>query len=236
MIERKNRLSSSNFGKVCKRRSTTLSSSLVKQLVYPRPFSTSATEYGKQNEDVAIRLYEAQRNCSVQKCGLFVDLEYGFLAASPDGIVQDTGIAEVKCPASKKDLAPEAAAKAQNPRKFQEQFALHQGHDYYYQIQGQFHITKREFCDSIVYTEQGIHIERIMRDDDFWAKKMEPFLLPFYTDCMLPEIVDPRETRSMPLREPKRIMAAIQNHKENLDRKLQKKSTRKPGPPLTVIN
>lgn len=46
--------------------------------------SSPATEYGRINEDAALQLYVEQENCTVQKCGLFVNMRDGFLAAFPD--------------------------------------------------------------------------------------------------------------------------------------------------------
>lgn len=42
-------------------------------------------------------------------CGLFVDKMLMFLAASPDGLIDDDSIAEIKCPVSIKDYTPEEA-------------------------------------------------------------------------------------------------------------------------------
>lgn len=65
----------------------------------------TATRYGRVNRIVALRLYEDQRQCSVQRCGLHVNLEYGFIAASPDGLIGTDGIVKVKCPLSKKEYS-----------------------------------------------------------------------------------------------------------------------------------
>ncbi|CAN7947615.1 unnamed protein product [Ixodes pacificus] len=88
-------------------------------------------------------------------------------------------------------------------------------HSFYYQIQGQLHITQRDFWDFVVFTLKGIDIQRIQWDDTFWSTNMEPFLLRFYMECMLPEIADPREPRSMPLREPHYILDSSKIRDEN---------------------
>lgn len=79
---------------------------------------------------------------------------------------------------------------------------LTRSHKYFYQVQGQLHVTRRNICDFVVYTTKGIHVQEVHRDDVFWATKMEPFLLRFYRDCILPEIVDSRLARSMDVRRP----------------------------------
>lgn len=81
-----NRLTASNFGAVVKRRKSTSCHGLVKIILYNTNFQNEATVYGKTMEAVAIKTLENKRGIIVQKSGLFVDLEYGYLAASPDGM------------------------------------------------------------------------------------------------------------------------------------------------------
>lgn len=69
-------------------------------------------------------------------------------------------------------------------------------------------------CDFVVYTTKGIHVQEIHRDDAFWKTKMEPFLLRFYKDCVLPEIVDSRLARSMEVRRPEWNRLAIEAKKK----------------------
>lgn len=47
--------------------------------------SNQATEYGIAKENVAISIFESQTNLKVRESGLWIDLENGFLGASPDG-------------------------------------------------------------------------------------------------------------------------------------------------------
>lgn len=45
-------------------------------------------------------------------------------------------------------------------------------------------------------------VEKIIRYDDFWEKNMIGILTELYMDHILPEIINPRQTRNMPLRQP----------------------------------
>lgn len=51
--------------------------------------------------------------------------------------------------------------------------ALKQESNYFYQIQGQLHITERKVCYFFIYTSKWTHLEVIHIDDVFWISKME---------------------------------------------------------------
>lgn len=100
----------------------------------------------------------AKFGTEIVPCGLFVDKNVPFLAASPDGLVDNNSIVEIKCPASIKDYTPEEAYEM-NKLKFmthnEGHFRLKTSHKYYYQVQGQLHITDRKFCYFCVWTPKG---------------------------------------------------------------------------------
>jgi hypothetical protein len=48
-----------------------------------------------------------------------------------------------------------------------------------------------------MWTPQEMRIVVIERYNEFWSNYMEEKLKNFYMDCLLPELVDPRQTRSM---------------------------------------
>ncbi|KAH8029635.1 hypothetical protein HPB51_002088 [Rhipicephalus microplus] len=229
-FERNMRLMASNFYAVCRRREWTPSDTLVKTLLYKKNFTSAALEHGRQQERVALRLYEQEMETAVQPCGLFVYPEYGFLAASPDGLIASDGIVEVKCPFTAKDMEPSEAAKKYNQRsQVHEPSKLSCSHNYFYQVQGQLHITKRSFCHFVVCTSKGIHVQRIERDNDFWKFRMLPQLIRFYRDCMLPEIVDPRTTRSIPIRRPQWNVKAIESRQQSKQASMKNKEAKQSG-------
>lgn len=65
--------------------------------------------------------------------------------------------------------------------------------------QGQHRITRRKYCIFALWTPEGIKITTIDKDGEFWEKEMFPKLKKFYINCVLPEIVDPRHSRSTPI-------------------------------------
>jgi hypothetical protein len=77
-----------------------------------------------------------------------------------------------------------------------------------FQIQGQLAITKKTFCDFIVYTLNDFFVERIKFDKDLWENVMLPKLNWFYDECLLPELVDSRLKRNMAVRVPEHFYAS----------------------------
>lgn len=71
------------------------------------------------------------------------------------------------------------------------------------------HISKKKYCIFTFWTLKGIKTEIIEKDDNFWETEMVKKLKDFYFDCLLPEIIDPRYVRSMPIRDPTYILEAM---------------------------
>ena len=85
-LERCKRLTASNFGAVIKRKLHTPCHNLVKRILYPAELCTSGVLYGKQKEAAAVKSFETMKQMQVTPAGLFVDIDHGYLAASPDGM------------------------------------------------------------------------------------------------------------------------------------------------------
>jgi len=54
-----------------------------------------------------VKQLERILNIKIIKCGIFVDSENPYLGATPDGLIGNDGIVEVKCPSSAEQLTPE---------------------------------------------------------------------------------------------------------------------------------
>ncbi|CAG9771483.1 unnamed protein product [Ceutorhynchus assimilis] len=162
---------------------------------------TEAILYGRINEKTAIVKYEQINNVTVDRCGLFIDPNHPFLGASPDGLIGEKGIIEVKCLPSIKGKLVESEV----PHCYSiinNEITLKQNHNYFYQVQGQLNITNRDFCDFVICTDDDFHIERINIDRELWSTTMLPKLTTFYVNSILPEIVDGRVPRGLKVRDP----------------------------------
>ena len=152
----------------------------------------------------------------VTNTGLVIDTDFPCLACSPDALVEiqgaeePLGIAEYKCPfslAQSNQTAVEAANDPDKKKNFYCQVCpsgdiqLKRGHDYYFQIQGTLAITRRAWCDFVVWTPTGTLVERIPADKSFWLKHRHTLLL-YYNKAILPQLTLPRHVTGQAIREP----------------------------------
>ncbi|XP_072766253.1 uncharacterized protein [Anoplolepis gracilipes] len=209
---RRKMLTASNFETVCRMRPTTSCAATVKSILYPPQIDTAAMKYGRDREEVAKKELATKLNKNIEPCRLFIDYENPFLGASPDGLIDEDGLVEIKCPLSAENLTADEAVqklpllKAIFDRTNNDK--MNRNHRYFYQVQGQLNITQRNYCIFALWTPKSLKIVVVNRDNNFWENQMLPFLKRFYHDCMLPEILDSRHNRHMPIRNPQYIIDA----------------------------
>ncbi|CAI6360038.1 unnamed protein product [Macrosiphum euphorbiae] len=149
-------------------------------------------------ESIAIQCLETKLGQNVSSCGLIIDQSIPYFAASPDGLIGDDCLVEIKYPYSAKDHTTIVEAINDKKIKFlkinkkSDLPELKRTHDYYYQIQGQLHISKKSYCYFVVFSQNWIQIEKIVYNDEFWQNEMCTELTKFYLDCVLPQIVIPQ--------------------------------------------
>ncbi|KAJ8921167.1 hypothetical protein NQ315_013639 [Exocentrus adspersus] len=189
--ERKIRLTASNFGRIFKLLDKTDRNIIVNDLLHSNFTGNTFTKYGNDNEINAIKDFEKVLGQCVISCGLFIHQDYPFLAASPDGLIGEDALVEVKCPYKAKDLTPEEAIATQQIQyaTFENRkLSLKRSDRYYYQVQGQLFVTRREFCYFVVWSPKGLVYEKIGKDQECWDK-MFPKLEEFYFGHLLPALL-----------------------------------------------
>ena len=109
-----------------------------------RSVTTKAMLHGKQFESKAIMKFEQQKSVKCLPAGFFIKPDYPFLGASPDGVINDEYLIEVKCPFSgrNENVLPGKPFPFLH-RNSHGEVSLKQTSNYYSQIQGQLFITKK---------------------------------------------------------------------------------------------
>lgn len=80
--------------------------------------------------------------------------------------------------------------------------AINKKSHWFYEIQGKLHITKRQMAYLVIYLGSEVYeIVELERDDAFWDTQMEKKLCYFFNEALLKELVNPRDNRSMELRQ-----------------------------------
>ena len=147
---RKNMLTASNFGVVVKRRESSSKAKLVQNILYKSNLSNvTAIAHGVDNEQLALQQLAIQENVTINPCGLFVDHEYPFIGATPDGLIGQDTIVEIKCPlvAFKNGLENairENKIQIWRYHKKSDLIILNKHSYWYYQVQGQLHVTRKK--------------------------------------------------------------------------------------------
>lgn len=169
---------------------------------------TDAMQYGRANEDIA-DFTSKKFSYEVESSGLWVNSKYPGLGASPDGLISDplkstTRVLEIKCPKILEKYNP-TDLHLLTPRQrtsfccaliSRTSMKLKKSHPYYYQIQTQMAITERLWCDFVIWTPKGFHVEKISYDGNF----IEPVLKHvsgFHQNILAPEYFEMRIPRRL---------------------------------------
>lgn len=117
-----------------------------------------ATRHGQAHENDGIAAYMRDTGNHVQATGLHVHPQYDWLAGSPDGLVGEDGLIEVKCPYWRRKDGK----------------ILHDKVPPYYYLQMQLCLecTDRKWCDYICWTRDAHVIYRVLRDENLQAQLM----------------------------------------------------------------
>ena len=188
--ERDLRLHSSSFGRICKATDRTDFDQLAHSLSNNKILDAAPLRHGRKYEPVAIRKYEEHHHVNAEACGIYVCETHPFLACSPDRIVHNDGemyVVEVKCPYASRDREITTTS-VPYMEQDGENLKLKEGHDYYYQVQGQLLCTNCSYCDFVVYTFIDFKICRVFRDDAFIGEmisKLQWFFDNYYRSALL---------------------------------------------------
>jgi len=134
-----------------------------------------ATEYGTKFEPYAQADFEMETGLNVTETGFHVHNELEWLGASPDGLINDDAVLEIKCPYGKRD---------KNDFK-----SISEQPHYYAQTQIEMYCTGRKKCHFYQWSSVGSRIELIELSST-WLSENLPKLKKFY-DSFLVELKSP---------------------------------------------
>lgn len=147
---------------------------LVAEILSGRPkhsVSSQAMTWGTEAEQFAREAYELETGLVVVEAGFTTHYAYDFIGGSPDGLVGNDGLIEIKCPHDEQ---------------------VHIGTllegmpaDHMPQVQGNLMVTGRSWLDFISFDPRQsepyrLYVQRIERDDKYINETLLPGLLSFW--------------------------------------------------------
>ena len=121
-------------------------------------FTNAAMQWGTETEPLARLSYEVAQNVLVDEVGFVPHPRILMAGASPDGLVGDNGLLEIKCPNTATHI--DTLLSETVPGKYNTQ------------MQFQMACTDREWCDFVSFdyrlpTELQLFVKRVPRDNVF---------------------------------------------------------------------
>jgi exodeoxyribonuclease (lambda-induced) len=127
-------------------------------------FQSEAMTRGNELEEEARSYYSFVNDVKIDQVTFIRKDEIGY---SPDGLISDNGLIEIKCPLKKNHLKYLIDNKLPT--------------EYKSQVQGGLHISEREYCDFISYhplfkDDKKMFVVRVYRDEEY-IKKLSELLI-----------------------------------------------------------
>jgi putative phage-type endonuclease len=145
-------------------------------------FTNAAMQHGTDTEPLARAAYEALRDVLVDEVGFVPHPSIIMAGASPDGLVGDDGLLEIKCPNTATHI--ETLLSQSVPGKYNTQ------------MQFQMACTGRQWCDFVSFDnrlpeELQLFVKRVPRDNEF-IKQMEDEVVKFLNelDIKIAQLMD----------------------------------------------
>ena len=135
-------------------------------------FTNAAMQWGTDQEPFARAAYEVQQNVLVDETGLVDHPTIEMAGASPDGLVGEDGLVEIKCPNTATHI--DTLLTQTVPGK------------YITQMQFQMACTGRQWCDFVSFdprmpAKAQLFVKRVQRDEAF-IKEMEQEITKFLAE------------------------------------------------------
>jgi putative phage-type endonuclease len=128
---------------------------------------------GMKYEDKVRNWYEQEFNVKVKEMGFAFKKKWPYWGVSPDGLVGDDGLIEIKCP-DKMYWKLMAVEKSGEAKYNENNVPLHVFSSHYDQMQMQMAILDCKWCDYVVFSlaENMFYVERIDFNKAHWEEMM----------------------------------------------------------------
>lgn len=135
-------------------------------------FTNAAMQWGTDQEPFARAAYEVAQNVMVEETGLVDHPTIAMAGASPDGLIGEDGLVEIKCPNTATHI--DTLLTQTVPAK------------YITQMQFQMACTGRQWCDFVSFdprmpAKAQLFVKRVMRDEAF-IKEIETEIKKFLAE------------------------------------------------------
>jgi len=160
---RSGKVTASNFSKVLSKGAGKTRNSYMYQLAADiltgaptETYKNAAMEWGNECEPQARAMYELESDVDVEEVAFIHGPE--MVGVSPDGLVGDSGLLEIKCPATTTQIERYLSGKFPTTYKAQ--------------VQGQLWVAEREWCDFVSFDPRidgaaSYMCLRVERDEDY---------------------------------------------------------------------
>lgn len=120
-------------------------------------FKSAAMEHGNETEPQARAFYELETGNEVTECGFVPHPSLANSGASPDGLIGDDGLVEIKCPQPAKHIRNLMGGTIDKA--------------YSLQMQWQMECTGREWCDFVSFSASfpdhlRMHVQRVHKEPE----------------------------------------------------------------------
>lgn len=172
---RKGKLTGSNVGAALGLNPWKTPEDLIRQMVReyhgaePEFTGNVATEYGNLHETLAVMEYMGKTGLHPEETGFHVHPEHDWLGASPDALIEDDGILEVKCPFGLRNKKGDDLV-----------FKDAEGQQHYYaQMQVEMACTRRDYAHFYQWSKHGDSLQTVEFDPEWWNQHL-PAMIQFY--------------------------------------------------------
>ena len=164
LAERAGKVTASMLSNVMMAKTTAGYQNYLAQLICERltgepvdTFKSAAMEHGNETEPQARAFYEMETGNDVVECGFIQHATLANSGASPDGIIGDLGLIEIKCPQPAKHIKNLMGGTIDKA--------------YMLQMQWQMECTGREWCDFVSFNPSfpahlQLHVQKVKRDQE----------------------------------------------------------------------